>query len=75
VLWYKMKQVNSFHIFPHLKKNILATLIMAIFMILFRWFHWSIFAIIPSAVIIYLAALFLLKEETIFQLKTLSNEK
>jgi len=75
VLWYKMKQVNNFHIFPYLKKNILATLIMTIFMVLFRWLHWSIFAIIPSAVIIYLAALFLLKEETLFQIKTLLNEK
>jgi len=71
LIWYKMKKINNFSVFGYLKKIILATFIMAAFVVLLRWLHWPVLAIVPASAGIYLAALILFKEKIISQFKTI----
>jgi len=70
LIWWKMKKINDFSALKYLKKIILATFIMAAFVVLLRWLHWPVLAIVPASAGIYLAALILFKEKMIAQFKT-----
>ncbi len=69
--WQRMKKVNNFSILGKLNKIIGAALIMGIVVWLAKSWGISIVIGIPSAVIVYFGALFLLKEQIIEDLKTI----
>ena len=70
-IWQKMKNINNFSVFKHLKKIAIATLIMAAGVLFLNFLKMPVLITIPIASLIYFLALMLLKEKIIFQLKSL----
>ena len=71
LIWWKMKKINDFSTLKHLKKIISATLVMSVFVLLFKWLGWPVILNIVISGGIYLAALILFKEKMIAHLKIL----
>ncbi len=69
LIWYKMKKINNFSVLKYLPKIIIATIVMAVAVILFQYLNLPVLITIPLAGAIYFLTLILLKERTIFQLK------
>lgn len=64
-IWRKMKGVNQFSIFGKIKKAVLATLIMSLALFLLKEFGAPLLFNLPLAVLVYLAALKISKEQLI----------
>lgn len=69
-LWNKMKAINYFKVWPHLKKVVVATTVMAVFILIMKWLNVGILFGIPTAILIYFGTLFFLKEKLIHELKS-----
>ena len=69
-LWNKMKSINYFKVWPYLKKVVIATVVMAIFILATKGLHLGIGFGIPVAILIYFGILLFLKEKLISDLKS-----
>ena len=70
--WWKMKKINNFTILRHLKKIIIATLLMALFVWGLKELGANLFINLPLSILFYLSLLYLLKEPLIIEAKEMS---
>ncbi len=68
-IWAKMKKINYFEVFPHLKKIIFTTAIMVFFVLLLKYLGVIFYLNIIFSALIYFLILYLLKEPILTEIK------
>lgn len=74
-MWLSMKKINYFVVAPHLKKIIVASLLMSVFSVLFKYANVNFIINIILSAVIYLGALIILREPVLKELKDIVQSK
>ncbi len=72
-VWFKMKKINYFSVFPYLKKILLATAIMAIIVFILRYLGVNLFINLIASMTIYFGLLIILKESILKEIRSIIN--
>jgi O-antigen/teichoic acid export membrane protein len=67
--WKKMRAMIGFKILPYLKKITSATITMSLIILVLRLLSTNVLSNIVVAMVVYLGVLYVLKEETLFEIK------
>ncbi|MDD5710837.1 MAG: flippase [Candidatus Colwellbacteria bacterium] len=70
-MWRKLKQINDFSLKGRFGSPIGASVLMGLVILLMQSLSASFFIIVPTAFVVYFYALYILKDKTLYEIKTL----